>query len=588
LGRAGADRAAIADLRARLILAPVTTDIETHLELDDVDLSVFEERAEYLSAQQLADWTITTARDREILGKLKGPGLKLLVGPRGSGKSTLLRKAYFELLGDQRVMVAYVNYAKSLALEPLFHRRADALQLFRQWVLLKIVLGLAAACDETGIPTPQRLTELAAEASSFTHALEVGDDPPVQSVRIGPTQLMELLGESMQAAGRSRLVLLLDDAAHAFSPEQQREFFEIFRELRSRQVSAKAAVYPGVTTYSANFHVGHEAELLEAWYRPEDPEFLATMREMAERRLPAGLYAPLEGREELVDFLALASFGLPRGFLSMLSDLLEAAGAGSPTRRMAERAIADHAASVANVFRSLSAKLPRYRLFVESGMQAQGQLASLLQRYNRGKPTTEKAVIVGIRDPLGPELARILSMLEYAGVVRRMDTVSRGTRGVFHRYLIHFAIVINENALSLGRSYGLDVLIQALLTRQAHAFVRTRTVVVLGSDYQERCKLDLAPCQHCGAPRPSEDARFCMRCGRELKNASVYDELLRAPVSRLPLTQNKLDGLQEHTAIRTVQDVLMDAEEGQLRSVPYVGPIWAARIRRYADEFVSV
>lgn len=566
----------------------MTIDVDSHLELDDVDLSVFEERAEYLSAQQLTDWTITTPRDREILTKLKGPGLKLLVGPRGSGKSTLLRKAYFELLGDQRVMVAYVNYAKSLALEPLFHRRADALQLFRQWVLLKIVLGIEAAAQDANTPIPENIQGLAAEAQAFTHALEVGDDPPEQALRLGPTQLRSLLVEWMQAADRSRVVLFLDDAAHAFSPEQQREFFEIFRELRSRQVGAKAAVYPGVTTYSANFHVGHEAELLEAWYRPEDPEFLTTMRQMAQRRLPTELYARLEGREELVDFLALASFGLPRGFLAMLSDLLEAAGDGVPTRRMAERAIADHAISVANVFRSLSAKLPRYRLFVEVGVEAQGQLASLLQRFNRGKKPTEKAVVVGIRDPLGPELARILSMLEYAGVVRRLDTVSRGTRGVFHRYLVHFAIVINENALALGQSYGLDVLIQAVTTRQSHAFVRTRPAVVLGSDYEDRCKLDLAPCQHCGAPRPSEDARFCMRCGRELKNASVYDELLRAPITRLPLTQNKLDGLEQHTTIRTIQDVLMDAEEGQLRSVPYIGPIWAARIRRYADEFVSV
>jgi hypothetical protein len=79
-----------------------------------------------------------------------------------------------------------------------------------------------------------------------------------------------------------------------------------------------------------------------------------------------------------------------------------------------------------------------------------------------------------------------------------------------------------------------------------------------------------------------------MRCGRELKNASVYDELLRAPVSHLPLTPKKLAGLKKYTSIRSIQDVLMDAEEGQLRSVPYIGPIWAARIRRYAEEFVSV
>jgi hypothetical protein len=54
----------------------------------------------------------------------------------------------------------------------------------------------------------------------------------------------------------------MDDAAHAFSQKQQGEFFEVFRELRSRRVACKAAVYPGVTSYSPNMQVGHEAELL--------------------------------------------------------------------------------------------------------------------------------------------------------------------------------------------------------------------------------------------------------------------------------------------------------------------------------------
>jgi hypothetical protein len=79
-----------------------------------------------------------------------------------------------------------------------------------------------------------------------------------------------------------------------------------------------------------------------------------------------------------------------------------------------------------------------------------------------------------------------------------------------------------------------------------------------------------------------------MRCGSELTNASVYEELLRASISELPLTKRKLDGILEHTPIKTIQDVLLDDEAQTLRRVPYIGPIWAARIRTYAEEFVSV
>src|SRR3954462_13805274 len=97
----------------------------------DVELaSVFEQRAEHLSENELRTWTAYTERDRAIIDKLLGPGAKLLIGPRGSGKSTLLRSAYYQALESKSCLAVYVNYAHSLALEPLFHRQANALQIF--------------------------------------------------------------------------------------------------------------------------------------------------------------------------------------------------------------------------------------------------------------------------------------------------------------------------------------------------------------------------------------------------------------------------------------------------------------------------
>lgn len=182
----------------------------------------------------------------------------------------------------------------------------------------------------------------------------------------------------------------------------------------------------------------------------------------------------------------------------------------------------------------------------------------------------------------------MLEMLEYAGVVRDADTVSRGVKGVFHRYVIHYALLVDSNALSLGKSWSLSDVVAALQHRDAHAFARAQPARLLGENYLDRCTLDLAPCQNCGAARVSEDAHFCMRCGRQLSTVSVYDELLKQPIDRLPLTKKKLEGLKKHTSIRSVNDVLLDEEHRQIRSVPRVGPVWAARIRRYAEEFVSV
>lgn len=553
--------------------------------------SVFEERAEYLSKAELSEWTAVTKADRVTLSKLKGPGAKLLIGPRGSGKSTLLRQAYFELQDEGKHLAVYVNYSKSLALEPLFHKTANALQLFRQWVLLKIALGAAESLKECQKELPGGLTEMTAAASGFIRQLEAGAVVNFPENYTTPTELLHALETWTAESGLKRCVLLLDDAAHAFSSEQQREFFEIFRELRSRTIAPKAAVYPGITSYSANFHVGHEAELVECWYHPDDENYLQVMREIVSRRIPETLLKRLKGRnEQLIDYLALASFGLPRSFLVMLSQLLgvEEDESHNPSRQLADKAIADHASSVRQIFSSLAEKLPRYKRFVDLGGELEQGSIRQLQNFNAGRNSRSKATVIAYPEPIDSKLTRMISMLEYAGIIRDANTVSRGVKGVFHRYTIHYALLVEGNALGLGRSFSVGDIITALSTRDAHAFSRVSPAALLGKDYADRCTLDLLPCQNCGSPRFSEDAQFCMKCGRQLRSASVYEELIQSSISKLPLTAKKLNGLLNYTAIRTVNDILMDEENIQIRRVPHIGPVWSDRIRRYAQEFVSV
>jgi len=556
----------------------------------DVLASVFEERAENLSRQELEAWSAQSPRDSAILSKLKGPGSKLLTGPRGSGKSTLLRKAYFELLEDREVLPAYVNYARALALEPMFHTHANALQLFRQWIIFKVIDGIHSSVLEMQQSAPPEMLELANYGQLLIRSLEVGDPPAILDKAVSPSELLVLLESWTEQLGCRRCVLLLDDAAHAFSQEQQQQFFEIFRELRSRRVSGKAAVYPGTTSYSPFFHVGHEAEVLEAWYHPDDDSFLPIMRSIVERRLTPSLLSRLEGRQEIIDYLALASFGLPRGFLNMLSQFLgvEEGTPVQPNRSRAVGAVADHAESVRGIFLALSSKLPRFKHFVEVGKELEGSVIRRLRSYNKGRDVKQKAVVVAIEEPIRTELDRILNFLEYAGLVRKMSSVSRGVKGRFQRYTLHYAIVLAENVLSLGKSYTLAAAVEALRSRSAHAFVRGRGETFLGAKFAERCKLDLPPCGSCGAPRVSPEQRYCMRCGAELTNVSIYEELLKAPIDELPLTKSRIARIKAHTDLRTMQDVILDDELQTIRTVPYIGPIWASRIRNYAQEFVSV
>jgi hypothetical protein len=548
--------------------------------------NVFEERAENLSKDELSFWTTLTSKDQLNIKKLKGAGAKLLIGPRGCGKSTLMRKAYFDLLAERTAFPVYVNYSRSLALEPLFHSNANAVLIFRQWVLCKIAREVKTSADELEVRLPKELARIAAMADKLIVGLERGNIPADSDLLLSPSELVSWLEAVCESLNVPRAVLLLDDAAHAFSDKQQTEFFEIFRQLRTKSVAPKAAVYPGITSYSPNFHIGHEAEELNAWYDASDPQYLASMRDLISRRFGKDIQKRLESKAEQVELLAMAAFGIPRGFLNMLSGLLDQ-GSGRTGWAEVRPVIEGHAESVRKVFTSLTVRLPKFRNFVELGVELDRALIEHLRHYNTIHPLiARKSIVVGIEEPITPNLERVLHMLEYSGVVRDGGSQSRGGR-TFRRYMVHSALIATDNALSLGRSFALRAVSMGLQGGPSSLIARAKASTLLGHDYEERCKLSFSPCPKCGTERSFSEQKYCMKCGTELRDGSIYDQLLRSSLSLLPLPERKINDIKSHTHMKTINDILAD-EKQKLLSVPYVGPFWAKRIRGAAEEFVSM
>ncbi|MFM0192125.1 hypothetical protein PQQ65_03455 [Paraburkholderia strydomiana] len=548
--------------------------------------NIFEERAENLSKEELSDWTMLTQKDKVSIRKLKGPGAKLLIGPRGCGKSTLMRVAYFQLLAENSAFPIYVNYSRSMALEPLFHTNANAPLIFRQWVLCKIAKEAKISADELNISLPRGLLRVADQAERLIVGLERGEVSEDSDLLLTPSELVSWLDDICAVQGVSRAVLLLDDAAHAFSGEQQSEFFEIFRQLRTKSIAPKAAVYPGITSYSPNFHIGHEAEEINAWYDAGDPQYLENMKSLIARRFSLEQQAKLDGKDEQIELLALVAFGIPRGFLNMLSALLDQSGNRSGWAGV-RPIIETHADSLRKIFKSLAIRLPKFRHFVEVGVELDRAFLEQLRRYNimHAKPSS-KTTTVGIEEPIKPNLERVLHMLEYSGVVRDVGSQSRG-KGSYRRYMLHHALVASDNALSLGRSFALRTVCDALSATGSQLLVRAKPGTLLGANYEERCKLSFSQCQKCGTPRAFSDQRYCMKCGEELKDGSIYDEVLHIPLTELPLPERKLQDIVLHTNLRTINDILSDDRQ-KLRDIPYVGPFWAKRIYDAAEEFVSM
>lgn len=549
-------------------------------------VSVYEERAENLSEDELLTWTVLSDAEQQIVKKLTGPGAKLISGPRGSGKSTLLKVAFFELLNSKAALPVYVNFSKALALEPLFHTSANATQLFRQWVLAKMADGMSESCKKWQVPLPSATQDTIAEAQRCIGDLESGK-PTVGSISLTPSGLSELLRSVARESGVARTVLLLDDAAHAFSVQQQREFFEVFRELRSREISAKAAIYPGVTSFSPSFQVGHEAEEIQAWIRADSDSYLTSMRQIADKRFAALKTALGANYDELVDVLALASFGLPRGLVNMASEVVDSIELATPVRRAVMDAIATNSDAVATQFNNIADKLPRFSNYIRLGNKLESEARLAFRSFNRNKGLTAKTATLGLSKPWNPELDRVLRFMEYAGLLRRIEDLSKGVKGSYQRYVLHYSRVIATNALFLGRAYKLAAITRALGKPLAHALIKTKPETLLGQRYEDDCTLALPPCPSCGTSRISEQQKFCMNCGTELRSASVYQELLKAPVEKLPLPDRKIQALKA-AGLSSVGQLLSDESHRFRKPGSSIGPVWTKRILNVAEEFVSV
>lgn len=552
----------------------------------------FIEQAEYLDRQSFMDWGADHPDEKAILRKLTQGGAKLISGPRGCGKTTLMLKAYNQMLQTDSALPVYVNFKRSLVIEPLYAESDQGTYVFSQWILLKIYEGLYQSLDDLSVT--ERLSISRREAADRISALEMSNYSDLSRLNISAHQLELDILRIVERIDRQRCVLLLDDAAHAFSAEQQRDFFDFFRQIKSREISPKAAIYPGVTSYSSSFHVGHDAEEIDVWVKPDRQGYREFMRRVVETRFPRSTVPGLYADEVVLDFICYAAFGIPRAFLNILQILVYANDEDRESftglkRRESLQAVKTHYQNTLKLFRSLSGKVPTFRNFIEHGESVLVAGVDLVKEYNRSKPVKKQSVSIAINSSdMSPELIRFFGLLQYAGLCISKGVISRGEKGRFDIFVLHYSALVNANALLGRKAVNMADYVDAFLHRDAHEFTRVSPLSLTnGQDVATLFELSLPPCTVCGEPRRNRDARFCSSCGAKLTLSSTYKQLINQDISELPLTSVRVTKIKRQSSIRKIKDILLDKEHKELRKVNRVGPIWAERIVRLAEEFVE-
>lgn len=520
-------------------------------------------RTEDIPPAEVGEYFAETQKDRTAVNALKGRTPTILVGSRGVGKSFLLRIAQRELLNnfkEDRVFPIYVSFVRSSLI------RSSDVDRFRNWMLAKLCSSAIRSLEKEGLLGGMpRSVNLIAGANVGSHiertAVEIIADAYEDSYRDpnapidkGAVPSVEEFRDAFEDLSGSlnikRFVFLIDEAAHIFLPEQQRQFFTLFRDLRSHCIVCNAAVYPGVTSFGETFQPRHDATMVEIDRDILDDGYIENMREIVQKQADSTTQRNIIKNGQNFAVLAYAASGNPR---LLLKTLTESPGLSSSELNEAIRKF--YRSSIWSEHSDLADKYVGHREVIDWGRQfIEGQVLPEIKSKNDQYLTSDRNTSCYFwvhRN--APEIVKEgLRVLSYTGIVKEMESGIKATRGeVGKRYAVNLGCLFALEATPAASSFSIA---KSLTPKRMTEF---------GANHPAyKSIIDIAPMLSEGG------------------QGFALEPQLKKPVSVLDLTNWQKEKLAE-LSLATVGDVL-NASEEQLKLAKYVGDVRARRMKNAA------
>lgn len=398
-------------------------------------------RTEDIRTEDILDLYVETSRDKRIVDLLKSATPVILEGSRGTGKSFLLRVAEAQLLKSfesDRVLPIYLSFITSSLVQT-----GDPKQ-FQHWMMAKLCGRVVRALYRSGllVKTDSAVSILTGDTcmpsstetrlEQVTRAYEESYKNPGASVDSSAIPQVDDFKDAIEDICRSRNIkrfsLLIDEAAHIFRPEQQRQFFTLFRDLRSPYIGCNAAVYPGVTAYGETFQVAHDASVEEINRDVLDSTYLANMREIVFKQADATLMADITQNGENFNALAYAVSGNPRLLLKTI------AGAQRLRTSDVERVLKEfYRTDIWSEHSGLSDRYAGHRALIDWGRQfVENTVIPDARAKNeqwQKEQKGESTCFFWIHRDAPEAVKEALRLLTYTGIVSRRDSGVVATRG---------------------------------------------------------------------------------------------------------------------------------------------------------------
>lgn len=524
-------------------------------------MSDFYLRTESIKTDEILGLFVKSKQDAQIIKALKSSEPCILEGSRGTGKSFLMRVAQQQIEGgEQNDIAVFVSFNISSLIS------TNDLQQFYHWMLAKALRGLLTNLKRRGYAVSpfsagllsndefddedsidRNLEKIVKEfESSYRRNKEIPIEglPDIEDVK-------EAIQDICEENEINRIFFFFDEAAHVFRPEQQRQFFSLFKDLRSPYITCNAAIYPGVTYFGDSFEPVHDClyKVIERDIR--DPEYIEYFKQIVLKQSDKVLRQTIENQADLFSTLAFAGGGNPRMILKTIQDT------GKFTSSNVDQVIKDfYRNKIWSEHTFLGDKYHGHKGLIDWGRDfLERTVIPNLQVYNDSRKTrgsNESSIYFWIHKDAPETVKEALRLLTYTGVIRKTDASIRATRAELGaRYEVKFGCILSLFANPNSES------------KEFYNSLSVKKYVEFGKSHSSYIGIEEL------ASAIDNDDQF-----RESVSA-----MLKKPIEVLSMLSSWIILRLQKSGIVTIEDLYNKSEEELIGQIYGVGPVRARVIK---------
>ena len=415
-------------------------------------MSNFYLRTESIKQEDILDLSVINENDEDIISALLSPEPCLLEGSRGTGKSFLMKVAELRIEENlDKFLPVFVSFNISSLINT-----TDPLQ-FYHWMLAKTLKALLNKLRKKGLIVSNHSANLLSNderdnnndiendlktivrnfENSYKGSSEINTEslPDIEDVKYA-------IEEICKENNLDRIYFFFDEAAHVFRPEQQRQFFSLYKDLRSPYITCNAAIYPGVTYFGDSFEPTHDCIFKKLDRNIKDDDYISYFKDIVFKQADDNVKSNISNNMGLFITLALSCGGNPRMLLKTIQDIQKL------TSREVDSLVKEfYRGQIWTEHTELGEKYKGHKKFIDWGRDfLENTVIPAIERYNsnrRNKKIEESSIYFWIHKDAPETVKESLRLLTYTGIIRKIDSGIRATRAELgNRYEVKYGCII--------------------------------------------------------------------------------------------------------------------------------------------------